>query len=65
LHPASQETQTASASAGGESRRRVVRRLRNLVWLLARPVRRGRRERDLVIQPYRGFGSPERLLLEV
>jgi phosphatidate phosphatase APP1 len=26
-------------------------------------VRRGRRERDLVIQPYRGFGSPERLLL--
>jgi len=42
---------------------RLGRRARNLVWLLARPVRRGRRERDLVIQPYRGFGSPERLLL--
>ena len=42
---------------------RLARRARNLLWLLARPVRRGRRERDLVIQPYRGFGSPERLLL--
>ncbi len=42
---------------------RLARRARNLVWLLARPVRRGRRERDLVIQPYRGVGSPERLLL--
>ncbi|NBC97081.1 MAG: hypothetical protein GVY27_12100, partial [Deinococcus-Thermus bacterium] len=42
---------------------RLLRHGRNLLWLLARPVRRGRRERDLVIQPYRGFGSPERLLL--
>jgi len=42
---------------------RLGRHARNLLWLLARPVRRGRRERDLVIQPYRGFGSPERLLL--
>jgi len=30
---------------------------------MARPVRRGRRERNLVIQPYRGFGSVRRLLL--
>ncbi len=43
--------------------RRWARRARNLLWLLARPVRRGRRERDLVIQPYRGFGSPERVLV--
>ncbi len=40
-----------------------ARRLRKLVWLLARPVRRARRERVLVIQPYRGFGSPQRLFL--
>jgi phosphatidate phosphatase APP1 len=42
---------------------RLARHGRNLLWLLARPVRRARRERDLVIQPYRGFGSPERILL--
>ncbi|MEO1090586.1 MAG: phosphatase domain-containing protein [Pseudomonadota bacterium] len=38
-------------------------RVRNVVWLLARPVRRARRERVLVIQPYRGFGSSTRLFL--
>ncbi len=37
--------------------------MRNVVWLLARPVRRARRDRVLVLQPYRGFGSPERVLL--
>lgn len=44
-------------------RRRPGDRLRKVAWLLARPVRRGRRERELVIQPYRGFGSTDRLFV--
>ncbi len=52
-----------AASEQRRRRRGVVDRLRKLAWLLARPVRRGRRERELVIQPYRGFGSRDRLFL--
>ncbi len=49
------------ATADGTPRRRST--LRRLAWLFARPVRRARRERELVIQPYRGFGSPEQVFV--
>ena len=53
----------AAKDEAGRRRLHLGRRLRNLVWLLARPVRRSRRERERVIQPYRGFGSPERVFV--
>ncbi|MFW5834036.1 MAG: hypothetical protein ACOCYE_08050, partial [Pseudomonadota bacterium] len=41
----------------------VLARLRGLLWLLARPVRRSPSHRALVVQPYPGFGSPERVFV--
>jgi phosphatidate phosphatase APP1 len=37
--------------------------LRGLLRFLARPVRRARGRRGVVLQPYRGYGSPERIFV--
>jgi phosphatidate phosphatase APP1 len=37
--------------------------LSGLLHLLARPVRRARGQRGVVLQPYRGYGSPQRIFV--
>ncbi len=42
---------------------RTGRALKGIIRLLARPVRTARGRRGVVLQPYRGYGSPERIFV--
>jgi phosphatidate phosphatase APP1 len=61
--PAKRVGAGAAAVAGPELSSDVPKAVRGVLRLLARPVRTARGGRGVVLQPYRGYGSTERIFL--